>query len=127
MGAAGGERARDAALVGQDALLERALGLERALEDVAVGQSRVLVDQRPRVAERGERLGHVRKLRRPPSETLARLARLTMASATSSTADEDEQPGQLPAQRDAARHRQGGNEGRRTDASPRLLDGAGAN
>jgi hypothetical protein len=61
----GRERALDPPVVGQDALLERALGLQRALEDVAVSQAGVLVDQRPRAAQRGERLGHVREVAPP--------------------------------------------------------------
>ena len=84
----GGQRepAGDQPVVGQDALLERALGLEGVLEDVAIGQRGVLADQRACVARARRAAGsRATKLRWPPSETLARLARLTMASATTST------------------------------------------
>ena len=128
-GRGGGERARDPAVVGQDALLERALGLERVLEDVAVGQPGVLVDQRPRAAERGQRLGHVREVAPPAVGDLGQAREADHGQRHEQHRDEDEQPGQLPAQRDATRHGHAreARAGRADeDASPSLLDCARA-
>jgi hypothetical protein len=101
------EGARDAAVVGQDALLERALGLERVLEDVAVGQRGVLRHERARGAERRERLGHVRDVVPAAVGDLRQAREADHRQRDEQHGDEDQQARELPAQRDATRHGDG--------------------
>jgi hypothetical protein len=96
------EPARDLPVVGQDALLQGALGLDGVLEDVAVGQRGVLADQRACVAERGERLGHLREVVLTAVGDPGQAGETDHGQRHHQHADEDEQAGELPAQRDAA-------------------------
>jgi hypothetical protein len=99
------EGTRYAAVVGQDPLLERALGLERVLEDVAVGQRGVLVHQRAGGTQRGQRLGHVRDVVAAAVGHLGQAREADHSQRHEQHGDEDEQARELPAQRDAAGHR----------------------
>ena len=72
----------------------------------------VLADQRARGAQRGERLGHVGEVALPAVGDLGQAGEADHGQRDDEHADEDEQAGELPAQREAARQA-GGSRARR--------------